>query len=163
MTIANESFIGGSSLEAMRGMGVLRAYDLARGQIIYRFIDITRSPGPIPAANGPWWMEFETFQQIKHFGLRHGYSLDYSARLYQAILYEWSEVTGYVRAEVLQGLRCWKGRGKQVSSASRDPRDSATMTPMQSVNEAYQLFIPGITRETKLFSLVLKFLDYIPC
>jgi hypothetical protein len=163
MTIANQSFIAGSNLEAMRGISMLRTYDLVPGQIIYRFIDVTRSPGPIPAANGPWWMEFEAFQQIKHFGLRHGYSLDYSARLHQAILYEWSEVTGYVRAEVLQGLRCWKGRGKQVARAGSDPRDSSTMTPMQSVNEVYQLYIPGITRQTKLFSSVLKFFEYVPC
>ena len=36
------------------------------------------------------------------------------------------------------------------------------MTPMQSVNEVYQLFIPGVHPGTKLFSSVFKFIEYAP-
>jgi hypothetical protein len=36
------------------------------------------------------------------------------------------------------------------------------MTPMQSVNEVYQLFIPGVHPGSKLFPSVLRFIEYIP-
>ena len=84
------------------------------------------------------------------------------ARLFVAILYEWSEVSGYVRAEVLQPLDVWKGRGKPVEATGKDRRDLQTMTPMQSVNEVYQLFIPGVSSETTLFPSVFKFIEYVP-
>jgi hypothetical protein len=162
MKTANAGNVPGSLQHAMRGLAMARAMTIPKGQILYRFVDVTRSPGPIPAANGPWWFEYEAFQQIKHFGQRHGYSLEYSARLFAAILYEWSEITGYVRAEVLQPLDAWKGRGKQVESRSKDARDLPRMTPMQSLNEVYQVFIPGLHAGTKLFPSALKFIEYIP-
>ena len=161
-TTANAAHVPGSLASAMTGLAMARPFALPPGQILYRFVDVTRFPGPIPAANGPWWFEYEAFQQIKHFGLRHDYSLEYSARLFAAILYEFSEVTGYVRAEVLQPLDAWKGRGKPVESKGKDRRDLPRMTPMQSVNEVYQLFIPGVYSGTGLFPSVFRFLEYIP-
>ena len=158
----NAPYVPGSLTHAMKGLAMARQIAIRPGQVLYRFVDVSRSPGPIPAANGPWWFEYDAFQQIKHFGLRHGYSLEYSARLFAAILYEWSEITGYVRAEVLQPLDAWKGRGKQVEAKGTDSRDLPRMTPMQSVNEVYQLFIPGVHSGTRLFPSVLKFIEYIP-
>jgi hypothetical protein len=141
---------------------MVRQHDLQAGQVLYRFIDVTRCPGPRVGADGPWWIEFEAFQQIKHFGLRNGYSLDYSARLHAAILYEWSEVTGVVRAKLTQPLQAWKGRGKQVESKGRDARDLPKMTPMQGFLEIYQLFLPGIGGQDSLFPSAFQFLGYTP-
>jgi hypothetical protein len=161
MAAINEGLLAAAMPGAMEGMALLRRHEVRRGDVLYRFVDLTRSPAPA-AANGPWWLEYEAFQQIKHFGMRHGHPLHYSARLHAAILYEWSEVTGYVRAEVLQPLAAWKGRGKQVRSTGRDGRDLPTMTPMQSVNEVYQLFIPGLGHGAPMFHSALKLLEVTP-
>jgi hypothetical protein len=161
MAAVNESLLAASMQKALEGMAMLRRYDVRPGQVLYRFVDITRSP-PQVASNGPWWLEYEAFQQVRQFGLRHGYSLDYAARLHAAVLYEWSEIGGYVRAEVTQPLVAWKGRGKQVQSAGKDARDLPKMTPMQSVNEIYQLFVPGVYRGTQLYNTALKFLEFQP-
>ena len=159
---ANATHVPNSLRLAMKGLAMARRILVPKGQILYRFVDVSRSPSPVSAANGPWWLEYEAFQQVRHFGLRHGYSLEYSARLFVAILYESSEVSGYVRAEVLQPLDVWKGRGKPVEATGKDRRDLQTMTPMQSVNEVYQLFIPGVSSETTLFPSVFKFIEYVP-
>jgi hypothetical protein len=146
---------------ALSGLADLpREYPLVPGTKLYRFIDLIRNPNPHHAADGPWWWEFDPFQQIKHFGLRHGYSFEYSARLHGAILYEWSEVNAFVRAEVRQPLEAWKGRGRQVVSTGKDQRDSVRMTPMQSVNEVYQLYIPGIGGPESIFSSAMRVVDW---
>ncbi|MEZ5582969.1 MAG: hypothetical protein R3F37_09575, partial [Candidatus Competibacteraceae bacterium] len=109
---------------------------------------------------GPWWVDFEGFQQVKHFALQHGYSVGYSARIYAAVLYEWSEVNGYVRARVLHPMQAWKGRGRQVESTGKDARDLPRMTPMQSVNEVYQLYLPGIGGRQSITDTALQVLDW---
>lgn len=154
----NQELMSQGYHKALEGMSMVREYDLAPDLVLYRFID-TSNGSPETGANGPWWLEYEYFQKIKHFALQHGYSLSYAARLFAAILYEYSEVNGYVRARV---LRCWKGRGKQVRSAGTDPRDLPTMTPMQSIHEIYQLYVPGIVRGGSLFGSAFKFLEYTP-
>lgn len=147
--------------KALEGMSMVRQQDLNPGVVLYRFID--RSGGsPEIGANGPWWIEYEYFMKIKQFALQHGYSLSYAARLFAAILYEYSEVNGFVRAEVMQPLRCWKGRGKQVRSEGKDLRDLPTMTPMQSVHEIYQLYVPGIVRGGSLVRSSFKLLEFTP-
>lgn len=60
---------------------------------------------------------------MKMFALQHEYSSSYAARLFAAILYEYSEVNAFVRAEVVQPLRSWKCRSKQVGSVGKDSRD----------------------------------------
>ena len=55
------------------------------GTVLYRFYDSHRAPTPQLGADGPWWIEFEYFQSIKHFADRHGYSLGYAARLFAAM------------------------------------------------------------------------------
>ena len=148
--------------KAREGMSMIRPFELCPGQVIYRFYDSTRAPTSAAGANGPWWVEFESFQKIKHFAQRHGYSFSYSARLFAAILYEWSEVNAFVRCEVIQPLKVWKGRGKQVESSGKDTRDLPKMTPMQSVLEVYQLCLPCVGGPASLASAVLKVLDSGP-
>jgi hypothetical protein len=129
---------------AMQGMSMARPIVIPAGQVLYRFYDSTRAGSPQAGAEGAWWLEFEHFQSIKHFAARHGYALGYAARLFAAILYEWSEVNAYVACRTTTPLSAWKGRGKQIHSTSKDPRDLPTMTPMQSVLEIYQLYVPGL-------------------
>ena len=173
MIAANHPFLAPSRLDASKGLWP-REYDIRQGTVLYRFIDTARGSAA-QAADGPWWFEFEHYQSIKHFALRHGYSLGYAARLFAAILYEWSEVNAVVRAQVKVPLVGWKGKGKQVVvGANRplhkpelDPRDVnrtqkglltetspssvSKMTPMQGPNEVYQLFIPGLGRPHNQF------------
>src|SRR5450432_3923801 len=134
----------GSQVDAMKGMNMARRIEIPTGQVLYRFYDSHRAKTPRDGANGPWWVEFESFQAIKHFAARNGYAFSYAARLFAAILYEWSEVNAYVACETRGPLTAWKGTGKQVTSEGKDPRDLPTMTPMQSSLAIYQLYIPGI-------------------
>lgn len=139
-----------SRTQALSGLSMARPYELQRGQVIYRFYDRRRAPTPMLGAQGSWWFEFEHFQTIKHFALRHGYSLSYAARLFAAVLYEWSEVDAFVACRTTRSIPGWKGRGRQIrqdelSKTSRDPRDLPTMTPMQGMLEVYQLFVPGLS------------------
>ena len=180
MSAENQQFLASTYSEAAKGLWP-HEHPIKNGTILYRFIDTTRS-APIVGADGPWWFEFEYFQSIKHFAQRHGYSLGYAARLFAAILYEWSEVNAVVRAEVTVPLVTWKGKGKQVIvgkdrplyKPELDPRDvnrtpsglisahKATsvskMTPMQGPNEVYQLYIPGLGRPHNQFSRCFKLL-----
>lgn len=179
MPAANEQLLHSCFSEASKGLWP-RHYAIHAGTVLYRFIDTTRS-APTLGADGPWWFEFEHFQSIKHFALRHGYSVGYSARLFAAILYEWSEVNAVVRAEVIVPLVAWKGKGKQIVVGSgrpphkpeldsrdvnrtpmglitaREPAKVSHMTPMQGANEVYQLYIPGLGRPYYQFSKYFKF------
>lgn len=136
-----------SRAQALTGLSMARPFEVRAGQVIYRFYDRSRAPTPTLAAQGSWWFEFDHFQTIKHFALRHGYSFSYAARLFAAILYEWSEVDSYVACLATRPVLCWKGRGRQIRQEeldrpSRDPRDLCTMTPIQGLLEVYQLFLP---------------------
>src|SRR5580765_4432657 len=126
------------------GLSMARPFIVPAGQVLYRFYDTRRAPAPQQGAQGEWWFEFEHHQTIKHFALRHGYSMSYAARLFAAVRYEWSEVNAFVACRTKVALPCWKGRGKQVLSKGKDSRDPPTMTPMQSVLVVYQIFIPGM-------------------
>ena len=158
---ANHELMSQGYHKALEGMSMVRQQNLNPGVVLYRFIN-TSGGGPEIGANGPWWLEYEYFMKIKQFALQHGYSLSYAARLFAAILYEYSEVNGFVRAEVMQPLRCWKGRGKQVRSEGKDSRDLPTMTPMQSIHEIYQLYVPGIVRGGSLVGSAFKVLGFTP-
>ena len=175
MSIPNQCFVGSSYREAMKGLWP-QPYDLKAGCILYRFIDTGRR-SPEEAADGPWWFEYEHYSTIKHFAGRHGYPLSYAARLFAAILYEWSEVNAVVRAELLCPLQVWKGKGKQVEATGKDLRDIGSpqlgltdkypsekrkMTPMQSALEVYQLYIPGLGHPHWQFKSYFKFLESIP-
>ena len=156
MKLLNEAASVQSQMSALQGMSMVRRIQIPRGQVLYRFYDSVRAPSPQSGADGPWWLEFESFQAIKHFALRNGHSPSYAARLFAAILYEWSEVNAFVACATTEGLVAWKGRGKQVRSSGRDERDLATMTPMQSVLEVYQLYIPGIGGPSSLASTAFR-------
>jgi hypothetical protein len=159
MTPFNNPFVSAGYQKAREGMSLIRPVQLEPGQVLYRFYDSSRARSPAAGAEGAWWLEFEHFQTVKHFALRNGYTFSYAARLFAAILYEWSEVNAYVRCQVLKPLHVWKGRGKQVSSSGTDARDLPTMTPMQSTLEIYQLCIPGIGGTGSIASVALKVLS----
>jgi hypothetical protein len=142
--------------QAMQVMSMTREITVPAGTVIYRFYDMLRAPVPMLGAEGAWWLEYEHSQAIKHFGQRHGYSLGYSARLFAAILYEWSEVNARIACCTTTNLSAWKGRGKQVESKGRDARDQARMTPMQGPLEVYQLCIPGLEGQDSLASQALR-------
>lgn len=155
----NNPFVSAGYQKAREGMSMIRPIQIAPGEILYRFYDSSRARSPAEAIEGPWWLEFEHFQTVKHFALRNGYTLGYAARLFAAILYEWSEVNAIVRCKVIQPLHIWKGRGRQVASSGADPRDLPTMTPMQSTLEIYQLCIPGIGGKGSVASQALEVLS----
>jgi hypothetical protein len=156
MNFYNNPYLSAGYSKAREGMSMIRPIDIPRGQVLYRFYDASKARSPEEGADGPWWLEYEHFQTIKHFALRNGYSLSYAARLFAAILYEWSEVNAWVSCEVTQPLHAWKGRGKQVRSSGKDSRDLPTMTPMQSVLEVYQIVLPGVGGKGSIASKVLK-------
>lgn len=166
---SNISYWPGSRIEAAKGLWP-HEDKVPQGTILYRFVNLQNGTHD-SIADGPWWFEFEYFQKIKHFALQHGYALGYAARLFAAVLYEWSEVDAYVRAEVTAGpLKVWKGPGKQVEAQGKDardvsvkhgalteanPRESARMTPMQGHLEVYQLYIPGLGRPHRQFNSLM--------
>ena len=156
MTTLNGQLAAGAQANAMQGMSMLRPIIVPAGAVIYRFYDSRRAITPQLGADGAWWLELEYFQSIKHFADRHGYSLGYAARLFTAILYEWSEVNAFVACRTTSPLSAWKGRGKQVQSKGKDARDLPTMTPMQSILEVYQLFVPGIGGQGSLSGQALR-------
>lgn len=156
MDFVNNRFFNCGYQKAREGMVMIRPFEIQKGQVLYRFYDSNRARSPEEGADGLWWLEYEHFQTIKHFAFRHGYSISYAARLFAAILYEWSEVNAWVACEATEALHGWKGRGKQVSSTGKDVRDSTTMTPMQSVLEIYQIALPGVGGNSSIASKVLK-------
>lgn len=147
---ANNPFTGSSFAKAAEGM-IPKPYEIAPGTVLYRFIDLDKSPSVI-GANGPWWFEFEHFQSIRQWAEQHQYNLSYAARLFAAILYEWSNVNAYVRARVNTPLKVWKGQGIQVSAQDKDGNTIEKMTPMQGINTVYQLYIPGLGYPHQQFS-----------
>ena len=118
-TFSNADYTEGSYEAARSGIRP-HEYAVPTGTVLYRFIDLSKGPSS-KGADGPWWFEYEHYKTIEAFAERHGYSLGYAARLFAAILYEWSEVNAVVRAEVISGpLFTWKGEGKQVSADKYD-------------------------------------------
>jgi hypothetical protein len=167
----NSAFWAGSKSLAAAGLWP-HQHELPKGIHLYRFIDLSKTPSSL-GADGPWWFEYEHFQTMRTFAERNGYSLGYVARLFAAILYEWSEVNAVVRARVTCGpLLVWKGKGKQVEATGKDPRDIAAlhgvvtaaqpvvarkMTPTQGPLEVLQLYIPGLGKPHHRFSSFMKF------
>jgi hypothetical protein len=158
MSFINEKYLAQGHIEARNGISIPHPINLDTGQVIYRFYNSSRARNPVEAANGAWWIEYEYFQKIKHFAIQYGYSFSYAARLFAAILYEWSEVDSYVRCQIKTPLKALKGRGKQVHSSGKDSRDTPTMTPMQNHLEIYQLYVPGFGGSNSISSSTIKVL-----
>ena len=161
MNYLNGKFLADANIKA-RNEGITYPHQikLHQGQIIYRFYDSSTVSNPMKAIHRPWWIEYEYFQKIKHFALQHNYTFSYAARLFTAILYEWSEVDSYIRCQVKEPIIALKGRGKQVDSKGKDSRDLPTMTPMQSVLEIYQLYLPGFDGETSIADSAVTLLQH---
>lgn len=176
MKAINDDLLTTGHGAASKGMWP-RRFEIAPGTVLYRFVDLQRA-SPRHAADGPWWFEYEQFQSIKMFAQRHGYSLGYAARLFSAILYEWSEVNAVVRASVKAPLVAWKGRGKPITVAQpesyardrnstqhgllteRQPQLTSRMTPMQGPLEVYQLYVPGLGLPLQRFDAMLTLLGH---
>jgi hypothetical protein len=150
----NQGDFEASKQLALKGISAPRKVKLPAGHFYYRFVNEAHASKASQYVAGPWWFEFDQFHRIERFAKQHGYSLGYSARLHAAILYEWSEIKGLVRARLTQPVLAWKGSGKQIRTKVRDPRDQKTMTPMQSIHQVYQLCIPGLSDSGHPFSSI---------
>jgi hypothetical protein len=81
--------------------------------VLYRFVQVTPERPAIMGADGPWWLESEHFMKLNHFALANGLPVSHVVQSLVSIHAEWPEVNGFVRAEVIQSLKCWKGRGSR--------------------------------------------------
>ena len=159
MEFFNNPYVRDGYAKAHGGMATVKPIEVLPTQVLYRFYDSSKAHTPEEGADGAWWFEYEQFQTIKHFALRNDYSFSYAARLFAAILYQYSEVDAWVSCEITRPLRAWRGRGKQVESEGKDPRDGpkgTKMTPMQSVLEVYQIYLPGLGGPGSIAASVLK-------
>lgn len=156
---ANGDATDGTMAKAMKGIAVPHLFDLPRTSKLYRFVDIRKGPHKV-VANGPWWIESQYFDKLRTFSERHDYPLDDCARLFLAVLYEYSDITGYVSATVSKPLKAWKGEGKVQTSSGSDPRDPARAIPMQSMNMVYQLYIPGLYKGSPLLDDAFTGIEY---
>ena len=147
---ANGKYTDHAYIRAMEGISIPIDFDIPRGTHLYRFVDINKGPHRV-VANSPWRFEFQYFMQIEEFAERHDHDLAHCARLFLAVLHEYSEITGYVWAWTTRPLKAYKGRGSVQYSSGKDSRDSSRAIPMQSINEVYQLYIPGLGRGLPLF------------
>lgn len=159
MTYANASHTRSAFVSAMKGISNPVLVDLPPGTELFRFVDIHRGPHRI-VANSPWWFEFEHFHHIEVFAKRFEHDLRHCARLFLAVLHEYSEITGYVSARTTVPLKALKGRGSVVYSSGKDRRDPAKMAPMQGFNEIYQLYIPGLFRGSPVFEEAFERVRY---
>ena len=157
--IINAHLIGTGFHSALSGMDLVKEYSVTPGTVLFRFIyaDISRSP--LMGADGPWWLESEHFMKLNHFALAKGLPLSQVAQSLVSTHAEWSEVNGFVRAEVIQPLKCWKGRGKQVVSSGKKG-SRAKLAQTGSGPEVSQLFIPGVGGVSSLFRTALAYLDF---
>ena len=156
--IINAHLIGSGFHAALSGMDLAREFHLAPGAVLFRFIDADVSRSALMGADGPWWLESEHFMKLNHFALANGLPLSYVAQSLVSIHAEWREVNGFVRAEVIQSLKCWKGRGKQVVSSGKK-KSRAKLAQIGSGPEVSQVFIPGIGGASSLFRTAFTYLD----
>lgn len=157
--IINAHLIGKGFQVSLPSMDLLREYYLGLGTVLYRFVQVTHGRPAIIGADGPWWWEHGQFITLTHFALAHGMTLSAAALLFAATASEWSEVNGFVRAEVIQSMKCWKGRGKQVVSSGKKG-SRAKLAQTGSGPEVSQLFIPGVGGVSSLFRTALAYLDF---
>ena len=142
------------------GMTRYNRIHLGVGQMYYRFCDSSKyAADPDKAASGPWWAEFENFNEVRSFAARSGTvqdhaaqvggsALAYAAKLHFAIPYEWGDCGWIVKAQLIRRLDAYKGWGDIAfldnDAARQDSRDGgAKYIPLQK-QEIYQLYIPEI-------------------
>jgi len=111
--------------------------DLRVGQKYYRFASATSNYDA--QVGGGWWIDYENFATIRGFANRHGYGLEYAARLFLALPYAWTRVDRLVTAILEVPLRAYAGHGKVASLSSEK------WTPRQHL-KVRQLYIPGLYR-----------------
>lgn len=150
---ANGDYTDHAYLQAMKGIVNPHDFNIPRGKNIFRFVDISRGPHRV-VANSPWWFEFEYFQHIKHFALRHGYDLSHCARLFLAVLHEYSEITGFVSAWTALPLKAYKGRGPFNSVPEKIVVTVQSQFPcrasMKYISSTFPVLVEGFRCSTKL-------------
>lgn len=156
----NAHLIGKGFQASLPGMDLLREYHLGPGTVLYRFVQVIPGRPAIMGADGPWWLEHGQFITLTHAALVQGMTLSAAALLFAATASEWSEVNGFVRAEVTQPLKCWKGRGKRVERPPKKTRSRVRPTPIPVVQDVYQLYVPGIGGSSSLFPTAFSLLDF---
>lgn len=156
---ANADFSFGTMSRALRGIARPIQTTVPEGSRLYRFVDIGRGPAR-RQANSPWWLEHEPFQNLRHFAERHDHTLGDVARMFLAVLHEYSALTGYVSARVVKPLLVWRGPGSVQYSSGANARDPARLIPMQGMNEIYQLYIPGMSPDTPVLDEAFTDLQY---
>jgi hypothetical protein len=155
----NAHLMGSGFRQATTGIDMAREDQLSPGTTLFRFIysDIRKSP--ISGADGPWWLEAESFKRLLHIALSRGILLSRLAGSLSAIRAEWNEVNGYVQAEVVGPLKCWKGNGKQLRDTTRK-RGRNRLAPVPVLQDVYQLYLPGVGGKGSLFSASLRYLSF---
>ena len=156
----NAHLIGKGFQASLPGMVLLQEFQLATGTVLYRFVQVTPGRTAITGADGPWWLEHGPFITLTHCAMAQGMTLSAAALLFAATASEWSEVNGFVRAEVMQPLKCWKGRGKRVERPAKKTRGRVRAAPISMGQDVYQLYVPGIGGVSSLFPTVFSFLDF---
>ena len=158
--IINAHLIGKGFQASLPGLDLLREFQLAPGTVLYRFVQVTPGRPAIMGADGPWWLEHGQFITLTHTALVQGMTLSAAALLFVATASEWTEVNGFVRAEVTQPLKCWKGRGKRVERPAKKTRGRVRAAPIAVAQDVYQLYVPGIGGISSLFPTAFSLLDF---
>jgi hypothetical protein len=155
----NAHLLGASFSQALSAMDLVSEYQLTPGTVLNRFVYVDVRRTPLSGADGPWWLESDSFKRLQHMALANGLALSRAAGRLASTRGEWDEVNGYVQAEVVGPLKCWKGKGKQVpATAHRRGRAHSVLPPV--LQDVYQLYIPGIGGKSSLFSTSLRYLTF---
>lgn len=120
---------------------------LPSGQYYYRFA--SSNAARASQFGGGWWLDFETFLQLRGFAETNHYSLHEAARLMLALPYAWTRVDRLVRALLRQPLRAYTGLGKPAQGAGDTTQSADRNTrwiPTQHV-ALRQLYVPGLCVE----------------
>jgi hypothetical protein len=144
-----------------------RQAQLARGTVLYRFIDLM--DGWVDnAADGAWWFEEKEFEAIQGFGRRHGYNLARCVDMLASIHGEYANVNALVWAKVHPGpLLVWKGTAKPADAELAELGEAAFGEPLCSDREAAlanrplsvtQVYVPGLGRPYRKFGSYMKLL-----
>jgi len=110
------------------------------GHKYYRF-----ASGDTPRSaqlGGGWWISHNTYSTINEYAKQNALSLQYSARLWLALPYDWTRVDRVISAYLMEPIDAYEGAGKQVTTATDN------WTPPQHI-KLTQMYIPGLIKNSK--------------
>jgi hypothetical protein len=157
--LLNAQLVGRGFQDANPALHLPQLIQISPNTVLFRFIYADMDRHTITGADGPWWMEADSFKRLVHSSLSHGLLLSGVAGRLAGVRTEWNEVNGYVQAEVIRPLKCWKGKGKQLPDTTKR-RVRTRSTPVPVLQDLYQLYIPGIGGKSSLFSASLRYLIF---